>query len=83
MHYHFRYYWRCIGLVVCGCGLGILTVLFLDLPSINNPFTTHWAPGPTTFVALGLLLSLAVVLAAFQAYLAILVFRVICDISVQ
>ena len=78
-----RYYWRCIGLVLTATALGLLTVFYLNFPVLNNPFMNHWQPYTTTYVSLGLIFSLAVVIAGFQSYLSILIFRVICDISVQ
>ena len=77
-----RYYWRCITLVIFGCILALLTFTFLCFPFLNNPFNNHWQE-TTTYVSLGLIFSLAVGVAGFQSYLAIISFRVICDISIQ
>jgi len=78
-----RFYWRSISLVVVGCTLALLSTFFLNLPPLSNPFLNHWDPHSTTWVSLGLILSLAVGVAVFQSYLSIIIFRVICDISIH
>jgi uncharacterized membrane protein YhdT len=78
-----RYYWRSIGLMVAFAALALLTVGYLEVPPFSNPFHNHWQPGSPTWVALGLIFGLAVAVAAYQSYLSVIVFRVICDISIQ
>ena len=57
------------------------------LPPLGNPFTSHWqagaGAGAAIYIALGFTFSLAVTIATFHTYLSILVFRVVCDISVR
>ena len=77
-----RYYWRCITSVILGCVLALTTFTFLCFPFLHNPFNNHWQE-KTTYVSLGLIFCLAVGVACFQSYLAIISFRVICDISIQ
>ena len=78
-----RYYWRPLTAILLSAGVALLGVLFLRLPPLNNPFTSHWLPGPspTIFVALGFTFSLAIIIASFHTYLSVLVFRVVCDIT--
>jgi uncharacterized membrane protein YhdT len=78
-----RYYWRSIGLMVAFTALALMTVGYLEVPPFSNPFHNHWQPGSPTWVALGLIFGLAVAVAAYQSYLSVIVFRVICDISIQ
>ena len=78
-----RYYWRSIGLLVGLAGLALMAVGYLEVPSFSNPFQNHWQEGSPTWVALGLIFGLAVSVAAYQSYLSVVIFRVICDISIQ
>lgn len=78
-----RYYWRPICVIVVGSTLALLGVLFMRFPALNNPFNSHWLAGTTTFVSLGFTFGLAVVIASYQTYLSVLIFRVVCDISVK
>jgi hypothetical protein len=78
-----RYYWRSIGLMLAFAVLALLGVGYLEVPPFSNPFQNHWQPGQPTWVALGLIFGLAVGVAIYQSYLSVIVFRVICDISIQ
>ena len=78
-----RYYWRSIGLMLVFAVLALLGVGYLEVPPFSNPFQNHWQPGQPTWVALGLIFGLAVAVALYQSYLSVIVFRVICDISIQ
>lgn len=78
-----RYYWRpfcCLLLASMTCLLGLL---YLRLPSLSHPFTSHWLAGHSIIASLGFIFGLAITAAAFQTYLAVLIFRVLCDISVH
>ena len=80
-----KYYWRPLVTISLASVWALLSVLFLRLPPLGNPFMSHWlgGEGPTIYVALGLTFSLAVMVATFHTYLSVLVFRVVCDISVR
>jgi hypothetical protein len=69
--------------MVAFTALALMTVGYLEVPPFSNPFHNHWQPGSPTWVALGLIFGLAVAVAAYQSYLSVIVFRVICDISIQ
>ncbi len=78
-----RYSWRSVGLLLAFAVLALLGVGYLEVPPFSNPFQNHWQPGQPTWVALGLIFGLAVGVALYQSYLSVIVFRVICDISIQ
>jgi hypothetical protein len=58
-------------------------VVYLNIPFLSNPFNNHWQPGSTLIVSLALIFALVLGVAVFQTYLAIIIFKVICDISIQ
>lgn len=78
-----RYYWRPFSSLLLAAVLCLLGLLYLSLPALSNPFTSHWLTAHTTLAALGFTFGLAVTAAAFQTYLAVLICRVLCDISVH
>jgi len=80
-----RYYWRPLLSISLASVWALLSVLFLRLPPLGNPFMSHWlgGEGPQIYVALGLTFSLAIMIATFHTYISVLVFRVVCDISVR
>jgi len=78
-----RYYWRPLFSLILASLVCLLGLLYLRLPSLSNPFTSHWVAGPTTLASLGFTFGLAITAAAFQTYLAVIIFRVLCDISVH
>ena len=80
-----RYYWRPLLSISLASVWALLSVLFLRLPPLGNPFMSHWlgGEGPQVYVALGLTFSLAIMIATFHTYISVLVFRVVCDISVR
>lgn len=78
-----KYYWKhLLSLLLVGL-LGLMTVFYLNMPFLSNPFNNHWQPGVTLPVSLALVVTLILALAAFQSYLAIIMFKVICDISIH
>ena len=80
-----RYYWRPLTFILGSASIALLGVLFLRLPPLNNPFTSHWllGPSPTIYISLGFTFTLAIIIATFHTYLSVIVFRVVCDISVR
>jgi uncharacterized membrane protein YhdT len=78
-----RYYWRPLTTLLLATLTCLMGLLYLRLPSLTNPFTSHWQSDHTTLASLGFTFGLAVMAAAFQTYLAVLIFRVLCDISVH
>ena len=78
-----RFYWRPLSVLLLAATSCLLGLLYLTLPALNHPFTSHWQAGPTTLASLGFTFGLAVTAAAFQTYLSVLIFRVLCDLSVQ
>jgi len=78
-----RYYWRPISAIVIGSSTALLGVLYMRFPALTNPFNSHWLAGTTTYVSLGFIFGLAVIIASYQTYLSVLIFRVVCDISVN
>ena len=82
-----RYYARPLCAVLATALAALAGLLFLRLPPLGNPFTSHWqagaGAGAAIYIALGFTFSLAVTIATFHTYLSILVFRVVCDISVR
>lgn len=78
-----RYYWRPLLVILFSAALSLLGVLFMRFPPLNNPFLSHWLTGPTTYLSLAFTFTIAVIVASFQTYLSVLVFRVVCDVSVR
>ena len=79
-----RYYWLPILLVVISSLVAGLFVIYSSGPVVPSPFNSHWLEGSSAVrVSIGLLFTLAALALAYQTYLAILVFRVLCDISVS
>ena len=78
-----RYYWRPLVVIVLSAGLSLLGILFMRFPPLSNPFLSHWLTGPTTYLSLAFTFTIAVIVASFQTYLSVLVFRVVCDVSVR
>jgi hypothetical protein len=79
-----RYYWHSILLVVVSSLVAGLFVVYSSGPVVPSPFNSHWLEGSSAVrVSIGLLFTLAALALAYQTYLAILVFRVLCDISVS
>ena len=78
-----RYYWRPLLVIVLSAGLSLLGILFMRFPPLSNPFLSHWLTGPTTYLSLAFTFTIAVIVASFQTYLSVLVFRVVCDVSVR
>ena len=80
-----RYYWRPLLSIFVFSAVSMLGMLFLRLPQLNNPFTSHWLEGdsPTIYVALGFTFSIALIIATYHTYLSVLVFKVVCDLSVR
>ena len=78
-----RYYWRPISAIVVGSCTALLGVLYMRLPALTNPFNSHWLAGTTTTVSLGFTFGVAVGVASYQTFLSVLIFRVVCDISVK
>jgi len=78
-----RYYWRPLSFIVIGSTLALLGVLYMRFPPLTNPFNHHWLAGTTTYVSLGFTFGLAVIVASYQTYLSVLIFRVVCDTSVN
>ena len=76
-----RYYWRPLSCLLLAATTCLLGLLYLTLPALTNPFSSHWQAAPTTLASLGFTFGLAVTAAAFQTYLSVLIFRVLCDIS--
>ena len=77
------YYWKVLAILLLASLTCLLGLLYLTLPALTNPFSSHWHAGLTTIASLAFTFFLAVTTAAFQTYLAVLIFRVLCDISVQ
>ena len=77
------YYWKVLAILLLASLTCLLGLLYLTLPALTNPFSSHWHAGLTTIAPLAFTFFLAVTTAAFQTYLAVLIFRVLCDISVQ
>ena len=77
------YYWKVLAILLLAASTCLLGLLYLTLPALTNPFSSHWQSGLTTLASLAFTFFLAVTVAAFQTYLAVLIFRVLCDISVQ
>lgn len=78
-----RYYWRPISAIVVGSCTALLGVLYMRLPALTNPFNSHWLAGTTTTVSLGFTFGVAVGVASYQTFLSVLIFRVVCDISIN
>ena len=77
------YYWKVLAILLLAALTCLLGLLYLTLPALTNPFSSHWQAGITTLASLAFTFFLAVTAAAFQTYLAVLIFRLLCDISVQ
>ena len=77
------YYWKVLAVLLLAALTCLLGLLYLTLPALTNPFSSHWQAGITTLASLAFTFFLAVTAAAFQTYLAVLIFRLLCDISVQ
>eukprot|EP00095_Tigriopus_kingsejongensis_P004819 maker-scaffold769_size100554-snap-gene-0.17 protein:Tk04819 transcript:maker-scaffold769_size100554-snap-gene-0.17-mRNA-1 annotation:"protein wntless" len=78
-----RYYWRQFFLTVFTILVAALFVLYNRGPSYQSPFKNHWQTGPTVIVSLTCIFGLAVAAMIYQTYLSILVFKVLCDVSIQ
>ena len=78
-----RYYWRPLLIILLSAALSLLGVLFMRFPPLSNPFLSHWLTGFTTYLSLAFTFTIAVIVASFQTYLSVLVFRVVCDVSVR
>ena len=79
-----RYYWLPILLVVMSSLVAGLFIVYSSGPVVPSPFNSHWLEGSNAVrVSIGLLFTLAALALTYQTYLAILVFRVLCDISVS
>ena len=79
-----RYYWLPILIVVMSSIVAGLFVVYSSGPVVPSPFNSHWLEGSDAVrVSIGLLFTLAGLALTYQTYLAILVFRVLCDISVS
>merc|ERR1711936_1266223 len=77
------YYWKVLAILLLAASTCLLGLLYLTLPALTNPFSSHWQSGLTTLASLAFTFFLAVTTAAFQTYQAVLIFRVLCDISVH
>ena len=77
------YYWKVLAVLLLAALTCLLGLLYLTLPALTNPFSSHWQAGITTLASLAFTFFLAVTAAAFQTYLAVLIFRLTCDISLQ
>jgi len=78
-----KYYWRPLLTILLSAALSLLGVLFMRFPPLTDPFLSHWLTGTTTYISLAFTFSIAVIVASFQTYLSVLVFRVVCDVSVR
>ena len=79
-----RYYWPPILIVVISSIVAGLFIIYSSGPVVPSPFNSHWLEGSSSVqVSIGLLFTLAALALTYQTYLAILVFRVLCDISVS
>lgn len=78
-----RYYWRPILCIVIGSSTALLGVLYMRFPALANPFNNHWLAGVPTYLSLGFTFGPAIIIATYQTYLCVLIFRVVCDISVN
>ena len=78
-----RYYWRPLVMILLCAALSLLGLLFMRFPPLTDPFLSHWQPGATTYLSLAATFSIAVIVAAFHTYLSVLVFRLVCDVSVR
>jgi len=76
-----RYYWKALAILLLAAAACLLGLLYLTLPSLTNPFTSHWQTATTTLASLAFTFLLAVTAASYQTYLSVITFRVICDIS--
>lgn len=77
------YYWRPLSILCVGGLIALLGLLYLWLPPLANPFLSHWSGGLTSQASVAVTLGLAFIAAAFQTYLSVLIFRVLCDISLR
>ena len=49
----------------------------------RNPFVNHWSTGADVAISLGFVFGLAVFALMYQTYLSVLIFRVLCDVTVR
>lgn len=78
-----RFYWQILFALLLASTIGLLGLLYLKLPVLFNPFNSHWLVGTPTIVSLSFLLSLVVIVASYQTFFSVLIFRVVCDISLR
>ncbi len=72
-------------MVLLGCVCLSARSVFTVGPGLGSPLATHWSPSSAVAASVCAALALAtVVLAlAYQAYLTIIVFKLLCDVSVR
>ena len=79
-----RYYCVPILIVVMSALVAGSFVIYSFGPVLPSPFNSHWLEGSGAVrVSIGLLFTLAALALTYQTYLAVSVFRVLCDISVS
>lgn len=79
-----RYYCVPILIVVMSALVAGSFVIYSFGPVVPSPFKSHWLEGSGAVrVSIGLLFTLAALALTYQTYLAVSVFRVLCDISVS
>ena len=80
-----KYYAFSVGAIALGACLATTYVIFTQGPSAGSrPFQSHWLVGTDLeMVSLGLLFTLAGLSLMYQTYLAVVIFRFLCDISLS
>ena len=78
-----RYYWKPILIISIGLLLFLLKTFYAKMPGYKNPFNNHWSYEKVINISLGFIFSLAICLMMLQTYVSVLIFRVLCDISIS
>jgi len=78
-----RFYWKTLLSLLLTSLVGLLCLLYLKIPIIFNPFNSHWLDGTPTILSLSFIFSLVLIVASYQTYFSVLIFRVVCDISIR
>lgn len=71
-------------LIVLSCVLAGLFVLYSRGPTFENAFASHWSTSDASVnISLAFVFGLVALALIYETYLSVLVFRVLCDVSVR